>query len=115
MCPGVIERLDVIENQDRRRARASGDIAAEHEYHAELTQSMGECQHRSGDEAAARERYGDGEKAIPGRRAQRSCDLECTRTDGLKRALQWLDDERHGIEHRTEHQTGEAEAQRLHS
>ena len=76
----------MVEDHDRRGLRASRDIAAEHQHHAEFAQGVRERQHRSGDEAATRQWYRDREETIRRRRAQRRGDLERARAHRLKRS-----------------------------
>src|SRR5579871_6618236 len=67
----VIRRLHLVVNIDRNGARYAGDVAADHEHHAEFADGVREAQHDAGDRAGGRERQNHAAKGLEARCAQR--------------------------------------------
>ena len=101
----------MVVNLYRDHARDAGDIAAQHQHHAEFAHGVGKGQHGGSDEPGARQRQCHGHKAVQRTGAQAGCRLHGARAQGLERALQRLHGERHGVDQRAHHQTGKGERQ----
>src|ERR1700723_3560955 len=110
---GIVKVFDLIVEHDRKRARGSGNVSAQHQHDAELAHGMQKGEHRCGDQRAARKRD-----------EQRGCDAELagaeqarlvdqSRLDGGKTGHQRFDGERQAIEDRTDPKSGKGEGQRM--
>ena len=54
--PWPRQRLDIVVDGDRQHLGLAGNVAADHQHHAEFADGMGEAQHRAGEEAGTRQR-----------------------------------------------------------
>src|SRR5690606_37409609 len=107
VCLPVVESLHVIVDRDRQYPRLAGNVAADHEHHAELADRVRKGQHDRRDDPGARERQRHAEEPDDRPGAQRCRDLERPRADRRERGLQRLDRERERIQHRRHDQAGE--------
>ena len=108
----------MVEDLHRDHACLVGDVAANHQHHAEFAHGVGETEDAGGDEAWAGQRQHYVDEGVPRAGAQRGGYFQRALANGAEGILQWLDNERHGVDHRADHQAGEAEhhaaqAQRL--
>ena len=67
VCRCVIERLHLVVNQNGDRLRCAGNIAADHEHHAELAQGVRETQNHPGQHARQSQRQHDAPERAPSR------------------------------------------------
>ena len=109
---GIFHGFDVIVDLHRHHAGFVGNVAADHQHHAELTHGVCEAEDGSGDKTRAGEWQDHAEKRIPRIGAQGCRHFQRPSADGGKGILQWLDHEGHRVDHRTDHQPGKAEGQR---
>ncbi|MNN90854.1 hypothetical protein D3C81_2088760 [compost metagenome] len=72
---------------------------------------MRETEYRCGDKTGACQRHNNAEKRVPRIGTQGRGHFQGAGADRRERVLQRLHHERHGIDHRTDHQPGEAERQ----
>jgi len=69
---GVIERLDVIIDGDRDRARGAWNVAADHEHNTKFAESVREGECEAGDQPGDRERQDHASEGLPIGGAERS-------------------------------------------
>ena len=89
----------------------SGNIAADHQHHAELADGVGETEDRRGDETRAGQGQDHAEKSVPGIGAQGRGHFQGAGADGGKGVLQRLHHKWHRVDHRADHQPGKTEGQ----
>ncbi|MNE14427.1 hypothetical protein D3C80_1073070 [compost metagenome] len=101
---GVFHGFDMVVDLHRDHAGFIGNVAADHQHDAELTDGVGEAENGRRDESGAGQRQGHAEESVPGIGAQRCGHFQRSGAYRGKSILQRLDHERHGIQHRTDDQ-----------
>src|SRR5277367_4513777 len=90
----VAKVLYLVVHGDRKRSRGAGNIAADHEHHAELTDRVGEAEHGGGEDRAPREREQNINENAQTTCAEKCRGVENLRGDAGKSAGNWLHGER---------------------
>jgi hypothetical protein len=107
------ERFDVIVDRDGDDACLARNVSADHQYHAEFAERVGETEHRCRQEPRHGKRYGDRKERVDLRGAEGSRGLDLLRAEGIERTLQRLHGERQAVEARGDDQAGKGKRQRL--
>jgi hypothetical protein len=107
----VFQRLHVAVDLRRHDARALGDVAADHQHHAEFADRVREAEDGRLHDARARERQHHLEEGGERSGAQRRRGFQRPPADGLERVGQRLHGERQRIEDGPEQQAAEGEGQ----
>src|SRR5665213_994229 len=98
----VVEVLHLVIERDGEGAGGAWNVAAQHQHHAELADSVGEGEDGGGDEGRLCERERDGAKDAQWGSTQCRSNLAQRRIDGAKARDQRLHRKREGVEHRAE-------------
>ncbi|MCY1250587.1 hypothetical protein D9M72_642400 [compost metagenome] len=99
----------MIVDLHRDHAGLLGNIAADHQHHAELADGVGKAENGRGNETGAGQGQYHAEKGIPGIGPQGRGHFERARANRGKSVLQRLDHKRHRIQHRTDDQPRKTE------
>ncbi len=107
----VFQRLDVVINLHRHHSGLVGNIAADHQHHAEFADGMGKTEDAGRQKPGLGQRQGYREKPVQRPGAGRCGGFQRSVADGNKGVLQRLHHERQRIQHRRRDQSAEAERQ----
>lgn len=108
---GVFHGFDMVVDLHRDHPGLVRNIAADHQHHAELADGVGKTENRRGDKPRARQGQDHRKKCVPGIGPQGRGHFQWASADGGERVLQRLHHERHGVDHRADHQPGKTEGQ----
>jgi len=89
-----VERLRAIVDREGHRAGFAGNVAADHQHHAEFAERVRKRQHGGGQHAGPREREFDARQRLPARHPAAERRFAHVRVDRLEGALDRLHRER---------------------
>ena len=110
---GILQGFHMIIDGDGEDLGLSRDIPADHQYHTELTDGVGETQTGRGDQGSPAKGQHQAEESIDGGGPQGAGGLEDPFIELAEGVLDRLHHEGQGVEHRADHQAAEGEGEGL--